>query len=125
MTTIWIVSGVVVSRIFEKCFGNIGYPLGFLAGFSTAFLLTWLVLVSKYLLLKPFPECRRGKCRTFRGYIWKRGTIYGREKGGEFRYRCRCGDEYVRSGCRFLLVLKDGTLLPYKRHESGKTWVDE
>jgi len=123
-TAIWIACGVVLSSRFGKAWGTSGYVFGFLAGFSAAFLLTWLILVTRNLLLMPFPECRRGKCRTFRDYVWKRGTIYGWEKGGIFRYRCKCGDEYVRDGDRFMEVLSDGTTRPYKKYQGGK-WVDE
>jgi hypothetical protein len=102
-----------------------GHVLGFLAGFSGAFLLTWLVVLTRNLLLMPFPECRRGKCHTYRDYVWRRGTLYGWEKGGLFRYRCKCGDEYVRDGNKFLQVLSDGTTHSYKKYERGKKWVDD
>lgn len=123
-TAVWIACGVILSSLLGRAWGIFGYAVGFLAGFSGAFLLTWLILVTLSVLLKPWPECQRGKCRTFRGYVWKRGSIYGWEKGGIFRYRCKCGDEYVRKGDRFLQVLSDGTMHPYKRYERGK-WVDD
>jgi hypothetical protein len=101
-----------------------GDVLGFLAGILGAFLLTWLIVLSRNLLLMPFPECRRGKHRTFRGYVWKRGTLYGYERGGIFRYHCKCGDEYVRDGNRFMEVLTDGTTRPYKKYQDGN-WVND
>lgn len=116
--------GAILSILFGRASGVFGYMIGFLAGFSGAFLLTWVILVTLNVLLKPWPECRSGQCRTFRGYVWKRNSIYGWEKGGIFRYRCKCGDEYVRDGNRFLQVLSDGTTRPYKRYEDGK-WVDD
>jgi hypothetical protein len=125
VTAIWIASGVVLGSMLGRTWGTLGNVLGFLAGILIAFLLTWLIVLSRNLLLMPFPECRRGKCRTYRGYVWKRGTLYGREKGGIFRYRCKCGDEYIRDGNRFLQVLSDGTTRSYKKYEGGKKWVDD
>jgi hypothetical protein len=116
--------GVVLSSLLGRAWGTSGYVLGFLAGVVIAFLLTWLIVLSRNLLLMPFPECRRGKCHTYRDYVWKRGTLYGREKGGIFRYRCKCGDEYVRDGNKFLQGLSDGTTRPYKKYQRGK-WVDD
>ena len=124
VTAIWIASGVVLSSVLGKPWGLVGHVLGFLSGISIAILITWIIVLSRNLLLKPFPVCRSGKCHTFRDYVWKRGTIYGWEKGGIFRYRCKCGDEYVRDGNRFLHVLGDGTTQPYKKYQCGK-WVDD
>jgi len=123
-TTIWIACGAILGSFLGNRWGAFGYIFGFLAGFLSASVLTWLILVTQNLFLMPFPECRRGKCHSFRDYVWKRGTIYGREKGGIFRYRCKCGDEYIRDGKRFMQVLSDGTTRPYKRYEHGK-WVDD
>ena len=125
VTAIWIASGIVLSTVFGRTWGALGCVLGFLVGILNAFLLTWLIVLSRHLLLMPFPECRRGKCCTYRDYVWRRGALYGREKGGIFRYRCKCGDEYVRDGNRFLQVLRDGTTRPYKKYESDNKWVDD
>ena len=124
VTAIWIASGVAISSLLGRIWGTSGYVLGFLAGILSAFILTWLTVLSRNVLLLPFPICRRGKCQGRRGYVWKRGSIYGREQGGIFRYRCKCGDEYIRDGNRFMEVLSDGTTRPYKRYERGN-WVDE
>lgn len=125
VTAIWIASGVVLSSLLGRAWGTFGYVFGFLVGVVIVILLTWIIILSRNLLLMPFPVCRSGKCRTFRDYTWKRGTLYGREKGGIFRYRCRCGDEYIRDGRRFLQVLSDGTTRPYKKYEGGNQWVDD
>jgi hypothetical protein len=124
VTTLWIAAGAILSSVFGRTWGTFGYVLGFLIGACGAFLLTWLIVLSRNLLLKPFPECRNGKCRSYRDYTWRKGTIYGREKGGIFRYRCKCGDEYIREGNRFLQVLSDGTTRPYKKYE-GKKWTND
>lgn len=125
VTTGWIASGVALGTFVGKKWGAIGYISGFALGTYGAFCLTWLVLVTRNVLLRPFPVCRQGKCRTFREYVWKRGSIYGWEKGGIFRYRCRCGDEYLRVGKRFLQVLDDGATRPYKKYQRGGKWVDD
>ena len=124
LTAVWIASGIILSSLVGKAWGAIGYVLGFLAGIAIAFLLTWITILTRNVLLVPFPICRRGKCQTFRDYVWKRGTIYGREKGGIYRYRCRCGDEYIRDGNRFIEVLSDGTMRRYKKYQRGH-WLDE
>lgn len=125
VTAIWMACGVVLSSRLGRIWGTFGYVCGFLAGFVIVSCVTWAIVLSRNLLLMPFPACRHGKCRTFRDYVWKRGTIYGWEKGGIFRYRCRCGDEYIRDGNRFLEVLSDGTTRPYKKHQRGNKWVDD
>lgn len=124
-TSIWIACGVMSSFLLGHVFGAFGYVLGFLVAVVAGFLLTWLVLVTLNVWLNSRPDCRRGKCRTFRDYVWKRGTVYGRERDGTFRYRCRCGDEYVRDGRRLLELLKDGTTRPYKRYKGRGRWVSD
>ncbi len=96
-----------------------------MAGFAGAYLLSWAALLTLNVLLKPWPECRQGRCRSFRDYVWMRGTVFGWEKGGRFRYRCKCGDEYLRDGRKFLRVLGDGTTRGYKRYECGVGWMDD
>ena len=125
VTVIWIASGAAISSVLGRLWGGSGYVLGFLAGILCAFLLTWLIVLSRNLLLMPFPVCRQGRCHSFKDYVRKRGTIYGWEKGGIFRYRCKCGDEYVRDGNRFLQVLSDGATRPYRKYQGGKWMNDE
>jgi hypothetical protein len=123
-TALWIAVGVAVSSSFGARWGKIGYAGGFLVGALGAFLLTWWGLLTLHVLLKPWPECRRKKCHTFRDYVWKRGSIYGREKGSQYRYRCKCGDEYLRRGRRFLKVSEDGSVHPFKIYQKG-AWMDD
>lgn len=56
--------------------------------------------------------------------MWRKGTIYGREKDGSYKYRCKCGDHFLRDGKRFMQVLDNGKLRPYKLYEQGK-WVND
>lgn len=124
VTVTWMASGVVLCSLLGRKWGGAGCVLGFLTGISGAFLLTWLLLASRNLLLMPFPKCRRGKCQSYRDYVWKRGTIFGWETGGRYRYRCKCGDEYLRDGNRFQQVMSDGTTVSYKKYQRGQ-WVDD
>lgn len=123
VTTVWFASGAALGELLKTRYGAAGFILGFIGGTIVAFLITWTVLASRYLLFFPFPLCRRGNCRSFRDYNWPKGTIYGWQRNG-FRYRCRCGDQYFRDKNRFMEILPDGTMRPYKRYERGE-WVDE
>jgi hypothetical protein len=124
VTTLWFTIGAVLGVLLRPKFGVFGAVIGFFAGTLIAFFITWIFLVSKYLLLTPFPVCRRGNCRSFRGYLWRKGTIYGREKGGVFKYNCKCGDFYLRDGARFMELLTDGKTRPYKIYAKG-IWLDD
>jgi hypothetical protein len=99
----------------------VGFPLGF----SGAVLATWAILLGRIVLLFPFPICREGKCRGLNGYVWKKGTLYGSKKGGLYRYRCRCGREYVRKGRKFMEVGSEGVAQPYKKLTGFREWTDD
>jgi hypothetical protein len=99
----------------------IGFPLGtFLAVYCADF-----IVVGWYRLFIHFPHCRNGKCSQPSDYMWLAGTFYGCEGWRKFRYRCRCGDIYLRKGRHFMEVLPDGTLRLYKKQIGFGKWEDE
>lgn len=125
VTTSWIGCGALLAKDMGTAWGPVGYCFGFALGFIGAFVLTWAFLLGRFLLFFPFPSCQRGKCNRVADYVWKKGSIYGYEKGGIYRYKCRCNDEYIRRGKRFLEVLPDGTARPYKRLIGFRKWADD
>lgn len=102
-----------------------GYLVGFPLGFFAAIFVTWAALIGRIALLYPFPLCRMGQCQGFGQYVWMRGTIYGYEGSGTYRYRCKCGDEYVRRGRKFMYVPIDGSEVPYKKVVGFQKWADD
>ncbi len=62
---------------------------------------------------------------TIADYVWKRGTIYGWQGGGEYHYRCRCGDVYVRKGKQFMVCFPDGSRQTYKKLSGFRRWEDD
>ena len=125
VTALWMFCGALLALEFHRSLGASGYIVGFVVGFAGSFLLTWGVLLGRILLLFPFPICRQGKCRGLGAFVWKRGTIYGWEGEGSYRYKCKCGDQYIRRGGQFIQVLPGGKEQPYKKLVSFRTWADE
>jgi hypothetical protein len=125
VTTLWVLCGWALSMALRPFLGAVAYFVGFPLGFSGAVVVTWAVLLGRILLLFPFPTCGRGKCNSIKQYKWRSGTIYGWEKGGRYRYRCRCGREYVRKGRRFMEVGPNGAMLPYKKLVGFREWADD
>jgi hypothetical protein len=124
VTAFWILCGAVLAIQLRRAWGIAGYIVGFPVGFTGALMLTWAVLVGRILVLFPLPVCRRGKCRGFRQYTWRKGTIRGWEEWGVYLYRCKCGDLYIRRGRQFIQLLPDGKERPYKKLVAFQTWAD-
>ena len=111
---------------FQKFWGRPGLYIGCLLGTIGGMILTWAILTGSLLLFFPLPLCRQGKCLRFgKDFIWKKGRLLGYEGNGVYHYRCRCGDEYLRKGKKFLLLLSDGTSRPYKVLIGFRKWVDD
>jgi hypothetical protein len=113
--------------------GSVGWGLAAISGVLVTFLLTWLILLGRILVFYPFPTCRRGKCHSIDDYDWSIQRIYGRVMGCRtYHYWCRCGDEYVRKGRRFMEFLYEDSkredrlvTKPYKVLTGFRTWSDE
>jgi hypothetical protein len=58
-------------------------------------------------------------------FTWNWGSFFGREKGGQYWYKCACGDQYIRKRNRFIEVLPDGTKRPYKKLVGFRKWADD
>lgn len=124
VTTSWIFCGVALGFLLGQSWGVAGFSIGLILGIAIAFLLTWLVLLGRLLVFFPFPPCAHGKCHRFRDFYWRKGTIYGWE-GGVYRYKCRCGDEYIRRGRMWMKVLANDSTQPYKRLIGFRRWADD
>jgi len=95
-------------------------------GFIAGGFITWLALKNRLLFFFPFPLCRRGKCyRLGTDCVWRIGTLFGYETKGIYSYKCRCGDVYIREGKRFMELLPDDTLRPYKKLIAFRKWADD
>ena len=120
---IWSSCGGILAFSLGKPFGLIGFIVCYLLGVIVAYLLTWLILVERALFFYPLPVCQQGKCQDS-NYQWPVGTFYG-FLWGVYRYRCKCGDEYVRVGKRFMKLLPDGERRPYKKLTGFRKWEDD
>lgn len=126
VTAFWIFCGEAFATEMGRSWGwgIPGYVVGFLTGFAGALILTWAAIVGRVRVLYRFPVCRQGKCRNFRHFLWRRGTIHGWEGWGVYLYKCECGDAYIRRGRRFLQVVGKEER-PYKKLVGFQTWADD
>jgi len=122
-TLLWC--GVDLALFLGTFIGVLGYIAGFILGIVGAFFAIWLALYFRVILFQPFPPCKRGKCLSIRDYEWRYGSFYGYERWGVYWYRCKCGDQYVRVGKRFTILLSDGSTLPYKALVGFHKWGDD
>lgn len=121
----WGTCGALLSYEMGESLGMIGYIVGYVTGAAASYLFTWILTVGRLRFFFPLPVCRRGCCCGYDNYHWPISTIYGWEIWRTYRYRCRCEDEYLRIGKKFLEVLPDEETRPYKRMTSFRCWVDD
>ena len=105
--------------------GVIGHYIGFICGVIFGFFHPILLLWGLFALFYPCPQCRRGKCRHYTDFVWRKWTFFGYEKWRAWRYMCSCGDEHIFDGNRFMEVLPDGTKRPYKKLVGFRKWADD
>jgi hypothetical protein len=126
VATSWFLCGALFWVALKRPWGVPGFYVAAIVGGIVGMFLTWAVLWGRLLLLFPLPLCRQGKCRSIgRDYVWRLGTIYGFEGEGVYRYKCACGDQYVRQGKKFMELLGNGTTRPYKRLVGFRHWADD
>jgi hypothetical protein len=102
------------------------YAVGFVIGAGLADLLYYFVAYFRIRYLLPLPVCRSGACSVFeRDYTYRIGTLLGWIDPGFYNYKCRCGDEYVRLGRKFMLLEPDGSTQKYKVLRGYSKWVDD
>jgi hypothetical protein len=124
--------------IFLKNHFGISDWIGFPIVFVVMCLLIWAVLLGRLLLFVPFPSCRKGKCHSIDDYSWFHGTFFGKCKWGVYWYSCRCRDQYLRRGKRFMefipepkdspspwVDIRKGTTRPYKKLIGFRKWADD
>ena len=112
----------------------VGVPLTFV--FLCLF--AWTVLLGRLLLFVPFPSCRKGKCHGIDDYSWGHGTFFGKCKWGVYWYKCRCQDQYLRRGKKFMEFIPEttvppspwvninkGATRPYKKLVGFRKWADD
>jgi hypothetical protein len=67
------------------------------------------------------PTCRNGTC-----VAWEYVVIGPSADGEGTIDQCRCGDRYLNTGDRFMLLLPDGTAEPYMvRPDKGRDWAPD
>src|SRR5258708_290639 len=103
MITFWIGCGATVALSLINTWGVIAAFIGFVLGVTGGITITWAITLGRILLFFPLPLCRQGKCQRFgKDYVWRKGTVYGKCKWGVYLYKCRCGDQYLRRGKKFM-----------------------
>lgn len=120
-----IMAGNLLGKHFGSVYGTAGRWVADIVSAIAVLILVWLILLGRILLFFPFPTCRKGKCHSIGDYVWYVGSIYGRVRWGVYHYRCRCGDEYIRKGRKFMEVLPDGTKRSYKQLVGFRKWADD
>jgi len=122
------VSFIMTVLMMDKWgYGYIGGIIGFLLGLLVSYILFTVVVWLWRLLFLTLPSCKRGQCKSYKDYIWPKGTFFGRTRWGVYHCKCNCGDYYVRDGKRFMEVVSfpDGPLRPYKKLIGFRKWTDD
>jgi hypothetical protein len=133
-SALWIVCGellafyIMWSSGLNGWIANFIWIVVFIVGTIGSYVLTVILLERWVRFFYPLPPCRHGRCQ---GTDYEpRGYNYQRFAWGMYRYRCNCGDYYVRFGKRFLLGHFDEEkrptyLSPYKKLIGFRKWGDD
>lgn len=131
VTTLWMLAGAFLAIQLHRFwivngfdFGPAAYVVGFVVGFAGAVVLTWAIIRVRVHVFFSYPTCRQGLCSGIECYAWPKGTIYGRVRGG-YLYRCKCGEQYIRDGRKFMSVGPEGARMPYKKLIGFHKWADD
>jgi hypothetical protein len=113
--------GLGVAEPAGHRFGIVGYILGFVLGVGGGWAALWVIpmfldFVDGYLRsgIPRRPRCRNGRCV---------GVDYELTK--TLTWKCKCGDEYVKKGRRFLKLDADRKRLPYLKWVPFRGWVPD
>jgi len=99
----------------------------FAFGFYAPVLWLWTFILLS-ILLDSFPVCSSGKCRGKRDFAVSPSCYYSNEDrpvDGLTEYKCKCGDEYVRRGKRFMALDSERNPHPYKKLVGFHKWADD
>ena len=122
---IGVIFGRLLGNQLENLCGLAGCWAGYIIGFMAVLIIIWLAFLGHISLFPRFTTCRKQKCHRIHDYGWPIGAIYGRVGWGVYRFGCRCGDEYICEGKKFLEILPDGTKRPYKKLIGFRKWADD
>jgi hypothetical protein len=103
------------------------YLLEFALGFYVPVLWFWTMILLS-ILLDPFPACRSGNCRGSKDFTVSETCYYSnknRPVDGSVEYKCKCGDEYVRRGKKFMALDPERRPNPYKKLIGFHKWADD
>jgi hypothetical protein len=118
---------ITLSWYLGKTLGFMGYGLGFvlgLAGTFISYLLVLQVLRGLVVIIYSCPPCRQNVCTRFKDFAWKDGSFYGYEGWRVWRFKCRCGAQYLFDGVNFQDLNQDGSTRPYLKLIRFRTWKD-
>ena len=119
--TISVIGGIAGYRIGSSKNSLLGVamvPVGMACSLAVLYALYRIMLLSASIcdmLFPPRPLCRNGICKAC-DYEYVGCTENG------FRYKCKCGVEYVETGNEFKLLLADGSVKPYMKRAWNKKW---
>jgi hypothetical protein len=116
----WFAVGAAIGKKINMLLG-INMLFGSVLAFFFILLLLWAISLGWILIFFPFPRCKQNRCRSIEDYTWIMGRIYGYECRKGYYYRCKCNNEYVRKGKRFMHVVDD-IEQPYLILESFRNW---
>jgi hypothetical protein len=117
-------SAAFVAHRLEPGRGLGGYLLGLIIGFFGSFLIAIITSWGLFLLFYPCPVCKRGRCRKYTDYVWRKLTFFGYTGFRDWRFACSCEDEYIFDGVHFMFF--DGRIKHrYKKLGGFRKWVDD
>jgi len=117
----------ILSGCFLRYRKETVYFTDFAFGFYAPVLWVWTFILLS-ILLDSFPSCSVGKCRGRRDYVVSESCYYGnkdRPVDGSTEYKCKCGDEYVRRGKKFMALDSEHNPHPYKKLVGFHKWADD
>jgi hypothetical protein len=117
--------------LLSMCFLRRWIATVHIADFALGFyvpILWWGTKILLWIVFSPFPICKNGKCRGMNSFFRDVALSQGKQVEAANQpivYTCRCGDEYVRCGKRFMALDSERTPQPYKRLVGFHRWADD
>jgi hypothetical protein len=117
----------MLSVCFLRSWKETGYFVDFASGFYVPVLALWTIILL-WIVLDSFPVCSSGQCRRRRDFAVSGSCYYSnkdRPVDGSTEYKCKCGDEYVRRGKRFMALDSERNPHHYKKLVGFHKWADD